>query len=91
MIYKLFSIFDSKVGVYAAPFPALTEEQAKRIFFDMCDRSDNAYGKHPADYTLFYVADCDDAKGIITSLVAFENLGNGMVLLAETKSLESND
>lgn len=78
MIIKLFSVYDVKTAVYTPVFPALTCEGAKRQFGDMVGDSNHVYGKHPADFTLFYVADYDDSNGKILPLTAFDNLGNGV-------------
>lgn len=82
MIIKLFSIYDCKTAVYSAVFPCISVEGGKRIFADLVGNADSLYGRHPADYTLFYVADSDDSTGKIIPRDAFDNLGNGLDFLS---------
>ncbi|AXF52686.1 MAG: nonstructural protein [Microviridae sp.] len=63
MIYKVFSIYDSKVGTFSSPICYRTIGQAERSFRDLlsqeCDLS-----KHPEDYTMFHLADWNPENGM---------------------------
>ena len=60
MKLKIFSIYDSKAEMYHQPFYMQTQSMAVRQFLDMANDSETMIGKHPEDYTLFYVGEYDD-------------------------------
>lgn len=63
MLLRVYSIYDSKVEVYAQPFFMHTKGQAIRAFTDAIADSSSQYAKHPADYTLFELSEYDDSLG----------------------------
>lgn len=66
MIAKVYSCYDTKAQVYHLPFFAMTDGAAIRQFSDWVNDATNPYGKHPADYNLFYIGLFDDGLGMIT-------------------------
>jgi hypothetical protein len=60
MIVKIFSIYDSKAEAYNSPFYMQTQSLAIRAFTDEANNLDSQIGKHPADFTLFYMGEYDD-------------------------------
>ena len=60
MILKIFSIYDSKAEAYNSPFYMQTQSLAIRAFTDEANNLDSQIGKHPADFTLFYMGEYDD-------------------------------
>jgi lipoprotein signal peptidase len=60
MIVKIFSIYDSKAEAYNSPFYMQTQSLAIRAFTDEANNVDSQIGKHPADFTLFYMGEYDD-------------------------------
>lgn len=67
MIIKMFSIFDSKMTTFSRPFFEQTEPSAIRVFRDAVNEQNpnNMWNKHPEDFSLFVLADFDDASGEI--------------------------
>jgi len=66
---KLFSIYDSKAGIYLRPFMELSLGLAIRKFEgDVCNPQSPAC-KHAPDYTLFQIGEYDQSSGIITPCV----------------------
>lgn len=68
MKLHLCSVFDSKVGAYAAPFCARSKGEAIRSFQTACSDDTLPFKRYPADYRLFVVADFDDNTGYITAV-----------------------
>jgi hypothetical protein len=60
MIMKIFSIYDSKAEAYNSPFYMQTQSLAIRAFTDEANNESSQIGKHPADFTLFYMGEYDD-------------------------------
>lgn len=61
----LCSVFDSKVGAYAAPFCARTKGEAIRSFEQACRDASLPFQKYPADYRLFLIGEYDDNIGSV--------------------------
>ena len=57
---SLYSIFDSKVGVYNAPFVQANDNSATRAFSDEVNNPDSLLNRHPEDFTLFCLGSYDD-------------------------------
>lgn len=62
MIYKVCSIFDSKVEAFMQPFFVPARGAALRMFADLVEDSQTAVSKHPADFTLFELGSYDDSN-----------------------------
>lgn len=69
-VLQLYSVFDSKVGAYAAPFVARTKGEAIRSFQHACGDDALPFKRSPGDYQLFFVGGWDDNNG---RLVPIEN------------------
>lgn len=75
MIKKVYCVYDGVAKLYLAPFLELNAGTATRHFAEACkDPSTNLY-KHPADFTLFEIAEFDDNTGVYTPHVTQQNLG----------------
>lgn len=59
------SVFDSAAQVFGRPFFVVAKGQAVRSFTDEVQRQapDNELARHPEDFTLYAVAEFDDAYG----------------------------
>lgn len=65
MIYKVFGIFDVKVGAFLPNFLTVRSKgEAVRILMNELSGTDSNFCKHPNDYVLTYLSDFDDAEGI---------------------------
>lgn len=64
---QCFAVYDVASRTYSHPFYLLREDMALRAFSDAINSPSHEFGKHPADYTLFVVAEFDDATGEHTS------------------------
>jgi hypothetical protein len=83
MIYKAYSIYDSKVGSYMQPFFVRSKGEAIRMVMNELTREDSNLTKYPADFTLFEIGEYDDSNGnLSTPEVGPTNVG---VLIEFTK------
>ena len=80
MQQKLFTVYDEKAESYLPPFFVPTTGLATRAFTDCVNSADHQFGKHPHDYTLFYLGEFDQDKASF-SLVSAKSLGNGVEYL----------
>lgn len=62
-ILKVFSIKDTKLGVYMQPFQLQHTGQALRTFEDIARDEKSTIYKHPSEYTLYQIATFDDETG----------------------------
>jgi len=75
MQLKVFSIFDSKVGVYSNPFFCRSKGEALRTFGDLANDPQSRVCHHPGDFTLFELGEFEDNTAVILSHEALINLG----------------
>lgn len=66
----MFSIYDSKTGLYQVPFVAHNKAHAMRTVTDFLHSDKSPISRFPTDYELYEIAQFDDCTGIITSLSA---------------------
>ncbi|QCQ84904.1 nonstructural protein [Blackfly microvirus SF02] len=58
-----YSVYDRKALQYHPPFFASTDGAAVRSFSDLANDPETQVGRHPGDYTLYFVGEYDDQKG----------------------------
>ena len=75
MKQKVFSIYDSKAEAYLRPFFTATKGLALRSFVEAANDPRESLNKYPGDYTLFEIAEYDDASGAITMHKTHINMG----------------
>lgn len=75
MISKAFTVYDSKIGAYLAPFFMKSRGEALRAWMDIVNDEKSAFNKHPEDFTLFEVGEYDDEKGQFKNLLTPHSLG----------------
>lgn len=63
------SVFDTKVGAYAAPNFFKTKGEAIRAFTDAVVQEGSPFGKHRPDYRFFCLGEFDDSTGQLTACV----------------------
>ena len=76
-IQKLFTVYDEKAGVFLPPFFVPTKGVAIRAFTDCINSKDHQFGKHPHDYTLFYLGEWFDTDASF-SIMDKKSIGNGV-------------
>jgi len=79
----MFSIYDSKVGVYAPPFAVAHRVLAIRAFIDVASDEASQISKHPADFNLMFLGTFKPDTGGFDALPAPENLGTAASFVAK--------
>lgn len=75
MINKVYSIFDSKVGAHLQPFFMQANGAAIRAVTELVKDKTHAFGKFPADYTLFELGTFDNSTGVFDMFPTPRSLG----------------
>jgi len=60
MIYKIFSVFDSKAEGYLQPFMLSSKGEALRGFINLANKPEHDFHIHAEDFTLFELGSFDD-------------------------------
>lgn len=68
MLFRLFTIYDSKVEAYLPPFHFRSRGEALRNFIDACNDPQQNLFSHPEDFTLFALGEFDDGNAEYTLL-----------------------
>lgn len=63
MIYKLFSVRDSKSEIFHSPWFFKTHGEAEREFRTVVNTEKSKLAQFPEDYDLYYVGEYDDNTG----------------------------
>ena len=80
MVKYMCSIYDVKAEVWTTPMFFQAKGQAIRSFADAIN-SEGEFGKHPEDYTLFYLGEFDERSGLVSPAEAPEPLAVGINLV----------
>lgn len=75
---KVFVVHDSKVAAYMQPFFCRTVGEALRTWEATCNDGRSMMSSHPADFTLFEVAEYDEATGCFVPHQVHVNLGKAL-------------
>lgn len=66
MIYKVYSVYDSKVESWLQPFFVQNIGAALRAMSDCVSDPGHTFSRHVEDFTLFELGEFDDATGTFT-------------------------
>jgi len=83
MKLQMFSIYDEKAKSYIPPFFLHNEAMAIRSFCDCVNDAGHAFNRNPGDYTLFHLAQFNDADGTFDINAAPRSLYNGLYLVRD--------
>lgn len=75
MNLKLFSVRDSKVEAFLAPFTARTTAEALRMWSETVNSPDSSFAKHSEDFCLFELGEFDSGSGCLSVLPQPHSLG----------------
>lgn len=90
MILNFYSVFDQATGAYMRPFAMLSDGQALRGFTDEACNAESEIGKHPHDFSLWFVGSFDDSKGEFHP-ATIKCIGKAHECIAATRVKESDD
>jgi len=79
MKYKVFAVWDQKVGEYLQPFFMRTYGEAIRAWCEVVNDKNSQFYKHGEDFTLFELGDYDGSTG---------QFGNHHTPISHGKALE---
>ncbi len=85
----MFTVYDSKAETFMPPFFVPSKGLAIRAFEDCVNSEDHHFGKHPADYTLFYLGEFDTDIGAF-ALGDKTSVGNGVEFIHQIPSEQPN-
>lgn len=82
-VLKIFTVYDSKTGIYCSPFYLKARGEALRSFIDTAsgNSKDTLIASHPEDFTLFELGEYDDCTGTFDLYPAPVSCGNALELL----------
>ncbi len=88
MLFKIFSVFDSKAEAFLQPFFSVNRAVALRSFAQACQDSQSDFHRFAGDYTLFEIGEWSAADGILVQYEAKLNLGLASQYLNESRGDE---
>lgn len=59
MIIRAYTVYDNKALTYSPPFFVSTDAAAVRMVQDLVDDTGTQVGRHPKDFSLFFVGEFD--------------------------------
>lgn len=77
---KMFAVHDSKAEAYLSPFTMRSKGEALRAFENTVNDPNTGFYKHPADYTLFEIAEYDELKGELYPHEIKQSIANAIEL-----------
>lgn len=84
MIYRIYSIYDAKAGVFSQPFYAPNRAVAMRSFTDEARNPQSQVNRHPADFALYELGAFNDSEGIMLEVEHHELIVNAASILGST-------
>jgi len=78
---SVMAIFDTKAGMFHAPWFAPTVAAGKRDFSGIVNDPSSVVGKYPEDFVLFGFGTFDDSTGTFELENQPENFGNGVLYI----------
>jgi hypothetical protein len=85
-MYKVFSIFDTKVSTFGQPFFSQSDGAAVRMVVDAASDAGTMLFKHPTDFVLYRLGTFDEDSGFLESLKP-TNLGVVSALVAASAAV----
>lgn len=79
MIFRIFSVHDSKAEAFMTPFFMPKTAQAQRIFEQMVRDETHQFSRAPHDYTLFEIGMFDDEDGGVDRSVPMSVINGAQV------------
>jgi len=81
MMLNAYTVYDNKALAYNVPFFTSTDGQAVRMFADLANDSNTAVGRHPSDYSLFFIGSYDDQKGQLLAESPLRHVADAFAML----------
>lgn len=84
MQLRAYTVYDNKALVFHAPFFAISDGAAVRIFMDLANDTNTTIGRHPMDYSLWCVGTFQDDGGLLKSITPAEHVSDAISLVRTT-------
>lgn len=88
MFKQVYSVRDSKAGVFGAPMVFISHGEAERGFKQAIMNSQTMYSQFAEDYDLYHMGQFDDLNGKFVLLDAPLHMVNAAVLKGSVKNSE---
>lgn len=85
----LFSVLDTKSGIFSAPFCSVNENTATRDFGHACNDPTTDLNRYPGDFVLVKLGTYDETSAQIEVLQVHKHLGFASQFINPTESSES--
>ncbi|AXH73680.1 MAG: nonstructural protein [Microviridae sp.] len=76
-VLRVFSLYDAKAQAFGVPFLQPTIGIALRVITDLVSDDSTTIHRHPADFTLYHIADWSDEDGRFVLVIPPAHLGSG--------------
>lgn len=60
MIHKMYTMFDTKAGVFSKPFFSISDGVAKRAIFEAAQEGRADFARYPHDFMCYRIGEFDD-------------------------------
>lgn len=96
MKVDLYSMFDTKVKMFHAPFPAVNDHAAKRNIAAIMARPENPYYDYAEDFILMKIGSFRDESGMLECTGTPEHVDTGVELsqmcdFVKTRRVHNNE
>jgi len=88
---NVYAIYDSKSKFYRFKYECRTHGEALRAFITGANDIKTEIGRHPADFTLFHVAQYEDESATFQNICPPENLGLALHFVEAKNILEEKN
>lgn len=82
MMLRGYTIYDCKALQYHSPWWAASDGAAIRSFQDLVNDHNTTIGRHPSDYSLWFVGHYDDNKGAMHPVTPLVHIIDAAALVA---------
>lgn len=88
MIFRMYSVYDSKAELYMQPFFMHTKGHAHRAWEDTVNDPKTQFNQHPSDFTLFEIGTFDDLTCKVDLYESKLPIGTALEFLRSRKGVE---
>lgn len=81
MKFNLYTVYDSKSGIYSPPFCFINHPVAVRSFTESVKNVDSQIAKTPDDFSLLLLGTYDDVTAVADMLIAPETIITGRAVV----------
>lgn len=87
MLLRIYSVYDNKALQYHTPFFTHTDGSALRSFAELFNDANTTVGRHPGDYSLWFLGVYDDSNGTIEQQLPLTHVADATALVQHAPRL----